>query len=126
MVKRRHRHISGEVVCLLDIQTLGTQIIALIGVTGALLGIYKGYTEITNIKKTRQAQLFMRIYDHMNDPAFQRAKVWLLFETGHLEINSEEFRYTQAQEANPDAWAGFPSVDVVLRRHRRARQSTVT
>jgi hypothetical protein len=30
---------------MLDIQTLGTQIIALIGVTGALLGIYKGYTE---------------------------------------------------------------------------------
>jgi hypothetical protein len=46
----------------------------------------------------------------MNNPAFQRAKVWLLFETGHLAIDSEEFRYTQRHSANPEAWARFQAL----------------
>lgn len=46
----------------------------------------------------------------MNDPAFQRVKVWLTQETGHIAVDSEEFIYTQVQDANPDAWAGFQAL----------------
>jgi hypothetical protein len=92
------------------LETYSASIIALIGVISSLFVISKGLAEVTSLKKTRQAQLFMQIYDHMNDKTFQRAKIWLTQETGHLAIDSEEWRYTQAQSANPDAWAGFQAL----------------
>jgi hypothetical protein len=64
---------------LAALQEFSTQILYVVGFTAAILGLYKTYTEVVNVKKARQTQLFMSLYDHMNDAEFQAQKLYALY-----------------------------------------------
>ena len=73
---------------------------------GIIIGMFRGLLELRSINKTRQAELFMRLYNNWNSIEFskQRHEMW------RMEWNDyDDFRKKYNLRNNPEAWAAYNS-----------------
>ena len=88
---------------------------AVVASIGVLIGVTFAYLEVRTLVRqretdieTRQAQLFMQIYDYFHSEKFLSAQAEILFRWKWK--NYDDFMEKYGPEANPDAYAKWDSL----------------
>ena len=89
---------------MLDIPSIS----AVVAAIGVLIGVIIAVLEVRNLVKQRQAELFMNLYDHYNDPEFAKHWAKTVFQWNWKDFDDWLKKY--GPETNVEAYSSWAAI----------------